>query len=132
AVTDLRQGDGKKKTPRMMQVPASFKRPGTGAKPFTLWDKTSYALGVTAGEGHRTAEEHAKFREYHLQLLEDADDAGLQALRSFLESWTPDRFMLPQWPDEMRGQNVVFALESERKQYIYLHDRPAAKALIAQ
>ena len=132
AVADLRDGEGRKKAPRMMQVPASFKRPGTGAKPFTLWDKTSYALGVTAGEGRRTAEEHARFREYHLQLLEDADDPGLRALRLFLDSWTPDQFIPPLWPDEMQDQNVVFALESERKLGTYLHDRLAAKALIAQ
>ena len=31
----------------------------------------------------------------------------------------------------MKDQNVVFALESDRRQGIYLHDRPAAKTLWA-
>jgi len=130
-VTDLRQGDGKKKSPKMMQVPQPAKRTAA-VVPNMLWDKTSYALGVTAGEGRRTAEEHAKFRQYHLQLLEQADDTGLLALRLFLDAWTADQFVSPQWPDEMKDQNTVFALESERKQGIYLHDRPAAKALVAK
>ena len=40
-VNDIRDTSGKKPQPRMLLVPASFKRPGTGAKPFFLWDKTS-------------------------------------------------------------------------------------------
>src|SRR5690606_3440516 len=48
AVADLRQGDGRKKVPRMMQVPQPVKRTAAVA-PNTLWDKTSYVLGVTAG-----------------------------------------------------------------------------------
>jgi CRISPR-associated protein Csd1 len=33
-VIDLRSGESKKKSPRLMQVPASFKRPGVTPKPF--------------------------------------------------------------------------------------------------
>ena len=47
---DLREGEGKKKTPRLMQVPASFKRPGTTPRSFFLWDNTAFALGVSADE----------------------------------------------------------------------------------
>ena len=57
---DLREGDGKKKTPKMMPAPQPAKRT-SGVAPNFLWDKTSYVLGVTAGEGKRTAEEHAAF-----------------------------------------------------------------------
>lgn len=127
-VTDLREGDGKNKQPRMMQVPQPPKRTSAPAANL-LWDKTSYALGVTAGEGRRTAEEHAKFKERHADLLSNSDDAGLKALRLFLENWTPEQFLPPHWPDEMKDQNVVFALESERRQGRYLHDRAAVKAL---
>jgi len=32
----------------------------------------------------------------------------------------------------MKDQNVIFALESDRQENIYLHDRPAARALWAR
>jgi CRISPR-associated protein Csd1 len=89
-------------------------------------------LGVTAGEGKRTAEEHRAFRERHLKELAGSDDAGLVALAAFLTAWTAERFAEFGWPDEMKDQNIVFALESERLDRKYLHDRPAAKALWAR
>ncbi len=130
-VIDWREGEGKKARPRLMAVPQAVKRTA-GISPNFLWDKTSYVLGVTAGEGKRTAEEHRAFVERHLEAIGDTADAGLRALRAFLESWQPDSFIAPLWPEEMKDQNVVFALESERRGGTYLHDRPAARALWAR
>lgn len=123
-VADLR-GDDKKRSPRMLLVPQAVKRT-VGIAPNFLWDKSAYVLGVTAGEGKRTSDEHAKFRAQHLDWLAQSDDAGLQALRRFLEGWTAESFAPPLWPDELRDQNIVFRLSGE---YEYLHDRPAARAL---
>lgn len=131
SVTDWREGEGKKKRPRPMQVPRPVKRT-SGIAPNFLWDKTSYVLGVTAGEGKRLAEEHAAFIERHRDALAGTDDMGLKALLRFLERWTPEDFERLGWSDEMKDQNVVFALESDRRQYLWLHDRPAAKALWAR
>lgn len=116
----------------MMNVPASFKRPGTIPKPFFLWDNTAFVLGVSAAEGKNAETRRVAFRDFHLAILAETDDPGLKALRLFLESWTPDKFTEPLWPEDMKDQNVVFALESERRQNCYLHDRPAAKELWAQ
>lgn len=128
SVTDWRMGDGKKHKPRPMLVPQPVKRTA-GIAPNFLWDKTSYVLGVTAGEGKRTAEEHAAFKERHEKELAGAEDASLRALLLFLQRWTPDQFTAPLWNDEMKDQNVVFALEFDRLNNLWLHDRPAAKAL---
>src|SRR6516162_5368630 len=46
-------------------------------------------------------------------------------------TWTPGQFTTLGWPEDMKGQNVVFALESERRKDIHIHDRPAARALWA-
>ncbi len=127
-VVDLREGAGKKKRPVQLLVPQPVKRTA-GIAPNFLWDKTSYVLGVTAGEGKRTAGEHAAFVARHLEALEGAQDEGLKALRLFLKSWTPEQFTPPRWTDEMKDQNVVFALESERLRDIRIHDRPAARDL---
>lgn len=130
-VTDLRVGEGRKKTAPSMFVPQPAKRTA-GILPNFLWDKTSYVLGVTAGEGKRTADEHAAFVKLHLSALADSGDAGLLALKRFLEAWTPGRFEALGWPEEMKDQNIVFALESERLADTRIHDRAAAKELWAR
>lgn len=127
-VIDLRTGDGKKKQPRALPVPQPPKR-ASGIAPVFLWDKTAYVLGVTAGEDKRTAREHAAFVDRHREWLAGSDDEGLRALLAFLESWTPEQFQPPLWPEEMKDQNVVFALEKERLRDRYLHDREAARAI---
>ena len=80
-----------------------------------LWDKTSYALGVTAGEGRRHDEEHAAFVARIERRLAAADDLDCSALLRFVETWTPSISMRLGWPEEMKDQNIVFALESERR-----------------
>lgn len=128
SVTDWREGEGKKRKPKSILVPQPVKRTA-GIAPNFLWDKTSYVLGVTAGEGKRTAEEHAAFKERHEKELAGTDDPGLKALLLFLRQWRPDQFVAPPWSDDLKDQNVIFALETDRRQNLWLHDRPAAKAL---
>ena len=128
---DFREGDGKRKAARARPVPQPAKRT-SGVAPSFLWDKTSYALGVAAGEGRRTARQHNAFVETHRKLLVSNQDEGLQALLRFLQSWSPEHFLSRAWPEEMKDQNIVFALESERLNNICIHDRPAARALWAK
>jgi CRISPR-associated protein Csd1 len=128
---DLREGEGKKRTPHLIPAPQPTKRT-SGIAPNFLWDKTSYVLGVTAGEGKRTNEEHAAFVAKHKEQLRDSNDDGLRAFLRFLESWRPEDFASLGWPEEIKDQNVVFSLESERLKRIRIHDRPAARALWAR
>jgi CRISPR-associated protein Csd1 len=65
---DLRHDD-KKRSPRLLPVPASFKRPGVTPRSFFLWDNTAFALGVTGAEGKDAALRHEAFREYHFYSL---------------------------------------------------------------
>jgi CRISPR-associated protein Csd1 len=85
---------------------------------------------VTAAEGKRTAQEHGAFRNLHLDLLRDSDDAGLIALRRFLEAWTPDRFADAPFTPDMLDANVIFRLEGDEDGMRAIHDRPAALPLI--
>ena len=126
-VNDIRDTSGKKPQPRMLLVPASFKRPGTGAKPFFLWDKTSYVLGVSA-TSKRADKEHEAFVELHETALAGEDDPGLKALLSFLRGWTPEQFEARGFPSDVVDANLVFRLDGE---HCYLHDRPAARAVRA-
>lgn len=128
---DLREGEGKRKRPLLMPVPQPTKRTA-GVAPNFLWDKTSYVLGVTAGEGKRTREEHAAFVVRHKALLQKSDDEGLRALLRFLEAWRPENFTSLGWSEDIEDQNIVFSLESELLKNIRIHDRPAARALWAR
>lgn len=123
--------EGKKQIVPLMSVPEPAKRTA-GIAPNFLWDKTSYVLGVTAAGGKRTAAEHAAFVKRHIDAFAGADDAGLLALQAFLQSWTPARFAEFGWPEDMKDENIVFALESERRRDIRIHDRPAARSLWAR
>ncbi|RFC62249.1 type I-C CRISPR-associated protein Cas8c/Csd1 [Fulvimarina endophytica] len=128
-ISSLKEKVGKKEVARSLAVPAAVKRTA-GIKPNSFWDKTSYVLGVTAGAGKRTAEEHAAFIEHHRDLIGDSDDPGLRALLRFLEGWSPERFEEAGFSEDMKDENVIFALEGERRKGVYIHDRPAAQALL--
>jgi CRISPR-associated protein Csd1 len=128
---DLRQSEGKKRLPAILSVPQPSKRT-SGIAPNFLWDKSAYVLGVTAGEGKRTAQEHAAFIERHRLWLAGTEDRGLRAFLAFLDWWKPERFAELGWPEELRDQNIVFTLDSERLDRVFLHDRPAGRALWAQ
>ena len=124
---DLRSTEGRKRLPVSLAVPQPAKRT-SGIAPNFLWDKTAYVLGVTTAQGKRTLDEHAAFIAKHEEWLAGTHDEGLNALLLFLRSWTPEEFVNRNWPEEMKDQNIVFALESERLDTIRLHDRPEARA----
>lgn len=124
---DLRDMEGRKPLPRLVPVPASFKRPGKTPKSFFLWDKTAFALGATEGENEPFApslKQHEAFRRTHLDNLTNEQDKGLAALRRFVETWSPDNFSKLAHAAEMLDTNVVFRLNGEAG---FIHDRPAAK-----
>jgi CRISPR-associated protein Csd1 len=128
---DMRIQNGKKPLPRGLAVPASFKRPGVTPRAFFLWDNTAFVLGVSANEDKDCEPRRRAFRDLHLEALKDTDDTGLLALRAFLKNWVPNDFERLGWPEGMKDQNVVFALEHERLQRM-IHERPAARSLWAR
>lgn len=127
-ITDRGQIQKKKCVVPLMPAPQPAKRT-SGIAPNFLWDKTAYVLGVTAGEGKRTAQEHAAFKDLHRTRLAGTKDPGLLALLRFIEWWTPEKFAELGWPQEMKDENIAFTLESQRREDIRIHDRPAAQEI---
>lgn len=125
-VYDLHDVSGKKPRPTLHSVPAAIKRT-VGIAPNFLWDKTAYVLGRTAGEGKRTAQEHAAFVTHHRERLVGQEDEGLRALLRFLDQWRPERFDEPPFTPDMLDANVLFRLQGDRG---FIHERPAARALV--
>lgn len=136
---DERDGTGKKPRPRDVVAPAIPKRTA-GIASGTFWDKTAYVFGHTAidpalstakqaKEEARLVKEHAAFLARHESLLASETDAGCRALLLFLRQWSPERYDTLRYATEMLDQNVAFRLKGEPG---YIHDRPAARALLAQ
>lgn len=114
---------------RTMTVPAAAKRSGTLPRPFYLWDKSSYVLGVSRDEGKqlvRTPGHREAFRRVHEALSTSPPDEGLVALQAFLRSWTPDRFLEAPFREDMLERNFAFRLDGAQE---YLHERPALRRL---
>ena len=109
-------------------VPQAAKR-ASNVCPNFLWDKTEYALGVTGDtkkNSARIVQCHAAFKEFHRQMLQDAEDAGLRALLLFLERWDPCDYHNIPHAEDMRSANVVFRLDGQQA---FLHGLPAAQAI---
>lgn len=123
AVNDIRDTFGKKAQPRTLIVPQPPKR-SVNIAPCFLWDKTSYLLGASS-TSKRSEQEHAKFTAVHLKQLADTEDAGLSALKAFLQNWSPAQFAAAGFTGDMLDTNMVFRLDGEQRR---LHERPAARA----
>ncbi len=128
---DIRDIRGKKPRPKLLAVPTATKR-AVNIAPSFLWDNTSYVLGVTGEEKKKKRAHalHTAFVQKTLEIIGDADDEGLVALRNFLQSWSPDKFhQLPPFNanEDILDTNVVFKLDGDAQQY--LHERPACKEL---
>ncbi|MEO5365914.1 MAG: type I-C CRISPR-associated protein Cas8c/Csd1 [Magnetococcus sp. WYHC-3] len=125
---------------RELSVPASFKRTGTVSKPFFLWDKTNYLLGVAKSvpnDPEKTEDVvmraagslFPEFRRLHQERLAGVTSPGLRALVVFLNRWDPTHFVPPLFDDAHRGKNFVFRLDGQRE---FLHETDEARDLVEQ
>ncbi|HQJ10026.1 MAG TPA: type I-C CRISPR-associated protein Cas8c/Csd1, partial [Deltaproteobacteria bacterium] len=125
-VQDLRETIKGKPVPKALVVPEPAKKSVNIVANF-MWGNTGYVLGADEKEKpERALQTFEAFRNFHHQLGDNSDDAGMKALLSFLDHWSPDKaFSMKNW-DEMAGSNLVFRLDGALE---YLHDRPAIKEL---
>lgn len=131
-VNDLNDYTGKKPVARRLTVPQEVIRT-SGVSSNFLWDKTAYTLGIGKDKDKKSIryaeKEHEAFKLLHTERLKNNDDPGLCSLLAFLATWTPENFESDaRFTTEMLDKNVVFGLAGGKLEY--LHDRPAARALI--
>ncbi len=125
-IIDLRDTTGKKPRPSPCQVPVD-KRRTSGIHAYPLWDKTAYALGVSAGEGKRLLDEHEAFKARQRALFGKSDDSHLTAFLRLLDQWAPEQLVgLPGYSEEVLDTNVIFRLDGQRQ---YLHENQEARRL---
>ncbi len=126
-VRDLREADKKKKLhPTLREVPAAIVK-ASAIRANRFWDKTSYVFGRSTDNDPRNLREYAEFVRAHRELLVAATDPSLVALRTFIESWSPERFDAPPFLPEMLDANFVFEIDGDRQ---FIHQTLAARRLV--
>lgn len=117
--------DGKR--PRIVAMPKWFTRSGTGATPFTFWDNSGYALGISKKGPRKSQLYHAAFKAHHARILANVEDTGLIAFRRFLERWIPAHAQALDWQDRYIDRNVCFQIKGR---YDLIHECGEARAII--
>lgn len=152
-ILDLRT-DGKKKQPKMMEVPYQKSR-AVSVTPYFACDNAKYIFGIekikedpkkgfssddfltileeTEKEkivvSNRSRECYEQFRTLHHSLLDSATDAGIVSFLKFLDGWNPENSLknskISEYKDEiLAGGFFVFDIGGS-----YLHQTPAVRQL---
>ncbi len=125
-VVDLR-GQDKKRSPRLMSVPALPKRSGKTPRPNFMWDNINYALGAGALTDEND-KRFAAFRDKHLEYLKHSDSADVRAFCAFLQDWSPERLRTYFDVEKSPTEGIVFALSSTHREQ-FLHESPDAREI---
>lgn len=127
-IEDTRTMAGKKKIARSFLVPQGVKR-ASGITANSLWDTAEYVLGITnTGKPERVQEQHAAFLAKLEVLANEINDAGLNAICTFLHSPEKERLENdPLW-SEIRDTNstLSFRLSGDKE---LVCQRPAVHTL---
>lgn len=121
--TDLTDKAGTNNTPRRFIVPKDRGRQ-SGIHPFFLWDKTSYALGLTKSATKRTKDAHAAFLALQRQIIIKSSSKEGEIFLEFLERILLFDEEIKTIPDYLWDGNVIFSIDGTGS---YLHDSPALK-----
>lgn len=125
AIDDIRDLSGKKPKPSIRIVPYDKGRT-SNIHAYPLWDKTSYAFGVTADNDKKSAaSQNNEFKKRQRLLFDFSEEPEIQSFLMLVESWQSE--MLPELPgfdDEMLDRNFVFRLDGEKH---YVHELPEAR-----
>ena len=147
-ILDLRT-DGKKKQPKLMEVP--YQKPRTaGVSPYFTCDTAKYIFGIenvkedpkkrSSSEdflvvlekkekekivvSKRSKECYEQYRKFHHSLLDTATGDGIQPFLKFLDGWDPENSLkhpkISEYKDEiLAGSSFVFDIGGK-----YLHQNP--------
>ena len=126
-IQDIREVDGKRRVPRLMEVPGGISPRTSGVKPRFLWDKPEYLLGHVSegGKPKRIATSFEAFRKRHLQVETDISAPAFTAVCRFLDAWNPARSAELTVLSELAGAFGVFQVMGETG---YVHEDPAVRS----
>jgi CRISPR-associated protein Csd1 len=130
-VDDIRQGEGSKARPVLLEIPYTNKVNVRAAniEPNFLVDKAAYLLGKDdKTKRERLPECYKSFVSLIRTVLCSTDDEAARAVQKFYESWSPDEApkKLRYW-DEIASDKagfIAFRLGDEKQ---YIHSRPEVR-----
>lgn len=128
-IEDTRHIEGKKKIARNFLMPQGVKKT-SGVAANLLWDNAEYVLGATnADKPDRVREKHAAFQAKLNEVANKTDDAGLLAVRTFLQEPVNARLEAdPLWPEILETNPVMtFRLSGDLE---LVCQRPAVRAIL--
>jgi CRISPR-associated protein Csd1 len=127
ALHDARSEQNGRTVPRLLVVPGQAKPSGSGINPGFLWDNAQYMLGFKADDAkpQRTKEAFEAFRDRHLALETEINDAAFSAVCQFLRTWAPEQAPAHA---ELAEIAVAFGVYRLAGQTEYVHDRPQVRA----
>lgn len=116
--TDLTDKEDGKRIAKRLIVPKDRGRQ-SGIHPFFLWDKTSYALGLTKRPTKRTADEHAAFLELQRLIIGVNESEEGTIFLEFLKEIPRLGELFKAIPEYLWDGNVIFSIDGAGS---YLHD----------
>lgn len=128
-IEDTRHSEGKKKFSRNFLVPQGVKK-ASGIAANWLWGTAEYVLGVTnLGRPDRVQKQHADFQVKLDDLADRTNDAGLNAVRTFLKIHDTVRLETdPLWSEILETNAVLtFRLTGDLE---LVCQRPAIRAAL--
>ena len=125
---DLREGEGKKRTPRLMPVPQPYEANLWHRAQSSYGTRPSYVLGVTAGEGQADELRNTPLSSRtHKEQLRDSNDAGLRLCFAFIEILASRGFREPRLA--RRNEGPKYRLRAgKRAAEAHRYPRPASRA----
>jgi len=135
--THMREGDDKQSRAASFPVPAPVKR-SSGVAANLLWDNAAYVFGAAAEKKDAKPERLQRQREDFLErvrvLAQRCEDAGLQAVRTFLETLDEQMPAIekdPEWTQVVEGgRNLTFELSGKDSGVVA--EREAVRDAVAQ
>lgn len=122
---------GKKQLPEVLLVPQQVSRT-SGVAANILCDSVAYVLGIERdkqGTAQGAVAKQADFKLKNTAFLVGIEDAGAQAVRLFLSTWSPEMalahpLIVARLEELLAGSNVVFKLDGMPG---YIHEAPAVR-----
>ena len=129
---DTRSQDGKKKVGRRYLVPQGVKKT-SGVAANLLWDAFEYVTGIdTRGKPERVVEQHAAFRAQINALPETAQsDAGLKAVRAYLDKIDPERLAQEPAFADAKESNALMSFQLHGEPQLVCQRPAVARAAMA-
>ena len=101
--------------PKVMEVPAAFKRSSGVASNF-LWDNSSYLFGIDGkGKPERSLQCFQACRDRHHKILDSVESPMAKAILQFFDTWEPEKaaehpVLQPEMEKLFAGANLMFRI----------------------